>query len=328
MRESHAEDLQREREAKEQAIAAAEERLAEIEAHAEAAERAGRGRPSGAPSEAEGKSPTRRPGPATPPRPGCASSSTTIRREAARAIAAVAEFDVAVVGGGAAGLWTALRAAEHGGRVCLDLPHPALAERQLLGPGRPGRGARTGRHPRPPRRRHDRRRPRPLPARGGPGAGRGGAGGGPRAAGARRRLRPRPRGTAGAGARGRPRQPPHRPLRRQPDRPRDHLEAGGDGRRRGADRGPASGPRRWRSGATASAAMAWSPTPARSPPPATVLATGGAAALWRRTTNPCGRDRRRPGARRGRRRRPRRPRVLPVPPDRALAARHAARRRC
>ena len=29
------------------------------------------------------------------------------------------EFDVAVVGGGAAGLWTALRATEHGGRVCL-----------------------------------------------------------------------------------------------------------------------------------------------------------------------------------------------------------------
>ncbi|MET0557411.1 MAG: FAD-dependent oxidoreductase [Solirubrobacterales bacterium] len=29
------------------------------------------------------------------------------------------EFDVAVVGGGAAGLWTALRAAEYGGRVCL-----------------------------------------------------------------------------------------------------------------------------------------------------------------------------------------------------------------
>jgi L-aspartate oxidase len=31
----------------------------------------------------------------------------------------VPEFDVAVVGGGAAGLWTALRAAEHGGSVCL-----------------------------------------------------------------------------------------------------------------------------------------------------------------------------------------------------------------
>ena len=28
-------------------------------------------------------------------------------------------------------------------------------------------------------------------------------------------------------------QPPHRPFGRQPDRPRDHLEAGGDGRRRG-----------------------------------------------------------------------------------------------
>jgi chromosome segregation ATPase len=38
VRESFAEDLKREREAKEQAIAAAEERLAEIEAHAEAAE--------------------------------------------------------------------------------------------------------------------------------------------------------------------------------------------------------------------------------------------------------------------------------------------------
>jgi L-aspartate oxidase len=35
------------------------------------------------------------------------------------AIAAIAECDVAVVGGGAAGLWTALRAAERGGEVCL-----------------------------------------------------------------------------------------------------------------------------------------------------------------------------------------------------------------
>src|SRR4029077_19826357 len=34
-------------------------------------------------------------------------------------ITAVAEYDVAVVGGGAAGLWTALRAAEQGGRVCV-----------------------------------------------------------------------------------------------------------------------------------------------------------------------------------------------------------------
>ncbi|HET6999164.1 MAG TPA: FAD-dependent oxidoreductase [Solirubrobacterales bacterium] len=34
-------------------------------------------------------------------------------------MAASSEFDVAVVGGGAAGLWTALRAAEQGGSVCL-----------------------------------------------------------------------------------------------------------------------------------------------------------------------------------------------------------------
>ena len=44
----------------------------------------------------------------------------------------------------------------------------------------------------------------------------------------------------------------------------------------------------WRCGATASAATACSPTPGRSPRAATVLATGGAAALWRRTTNPRG----------------------------------------
>jgi L-aspartate oxidase len=47
-----------------------------------------------------------RPGRGDPPRGGAA-------------IAPSAEFDVAVVGGGAAGLWTALRAAERGGRVCL-----------------------------------------------------------------------------------------------------------------------------------------------------------------------------------------------------------------
>jgi L-aspartate oxidase len=44
-----------------------------------------------------------------------------------RAIAAVAEYDVVVIGGGAAGLWTALRAAEQGGRVCVVSRTP-LAE--------------------------------------------------------------------------------------------------------------------------------------------------------------------------------------------------------
>ena len=47
-----------------------------------------------------------RPGQLDPPRGG-------------RQIATATEFDVAVVGGGAAGLWTALRAAEGGGRVAL-----------------------------------------------------------------------------------------------------------------------------------------------------------------------------------------------------------------
>ena len=47
------------------------------------------------------------------------------------------------------------------------LPHAALPERQLLGPGRAGGGARTRRLARAPRRRHDRRRARPLPGRGG-----------------------------------------------------------------------------------------------------------------------------------------------------------------
>ena len=105
---------------------------------------------------------------------------------------------------------------------------------------------------------------------------------------ARRRLRPRPGGAARARPRGRPQPPPHRPLRRQPDRPRADLEAGGDGRRRDADRGAGAdlgaGPverrralprRRSPSGGTVAA-------------PATILATGGAAALWRRTTNPRG----------------------------------------
>ncbi len=118
VRESFAEDLKRERESKEQAIAAAEERLGEIEAHAEAAEKRVKEAERRA-SEAEGKiveaearsreaaaSLAARAGQHDPPRGG-------------RAIAAASEFDVAVVGGGAAGLWTALRAAEQGGRVCL-----------------------------------------------------------------------------------------------------------------------------------------------------------------------------------------------------------------
>ena len=80
-----------------------------------------------------------------------------------------------------------------------------------------------------------------------------------------RRLRPRRGRRAGARPRGRAHAAPHRPRRRQPDRTRDHREAGGDGRRRAADRRCASGHRRWRCGATASAATGCSPKPARSP---------------------------------------------------------------
>ncbi len=50
----------------------------------------------------------------------------------------------------------------------------------------------------------------------------------------------------------------------------------------------ASGPRRWRSGATASAAPALITDRGRIAARATVLATGGGAALWSRTTNPWG----------------------------------------
>ena len=159
------------------AIAAAESRLAEIEAQAEAAEKrieAAERAPTRA-AEAEGASPTsearareaaaawlREPDRLDPPRGGAA-------------IAADAEFDVAVVGGGAAGLWTALRAAGGRRRRLPGLAHAALPERQLLGPGRPGRGAGAGRLSGPARRRHDRRRSRALPSLGGRGAGRGGA---------------------------------------------------------------------------------------------------------------------------------------------------------
>ena len=59
---------------------------------------------------------------------------------------------------------------------------------------------------------------------------------------------------------------------------------------------------------------------------ATVLATGGAAALWRRTTNPRGAIGAGPVFARGGGGRPRRPRVLPVPPDRARPPRHPLRR--
>ena len=205
-----------------------------------------------------------------------------------RAIAAAAEFDVAVVGGGAAGLWTALRAAEDGGRVCLISRTPLSQSASYWAQG--GLAAALEPGDSPARHAADTIaagrglcRPSAVQALV------------EEAPDAVRELQARGvvfdldhDGELALGPRGRPHPPPHRPLRRQPDRPRDHLEAGGDGRRRAAGSRSASAPRRSRSGATASAATAWSPTAAPIASAATVLATGGAAALWRRTTNPWG----------------------------------------
>ena len=148
-----------------------------------------------------------------------------------------------------------------------------------------------------------------------------------RASRARGPLRPRPGGRPGASA------------SRAATRPRRIVHAGGAQTGRAItgrlaelvaadDRGSRCSrrPRRSPCGATASAAPACVTDAGAIAAPATVLATGGGAALWRRTTNPwgaigagavlahaAGADARRPG-------------VLPVPPHRAGAARHRARR--
>ena len=87
----------------------------------------------------------------------------------------------------------------------------------------------------------------------------------------------------------------------------------GQPRHRGA-RAARAPPRCTRPRAAVSASC--SRTAARSCARGTVLATGGAAALWSRTTNPPGLARHRARARARGRRRPRRPRVPAVPPDR------------
>ena len=93
------------------------------------------------------------------------------------------------------------------------------------------------------------------------------------------------------------------------------------------DRGARGASARSPCGATASAATGCSPTPARSPRAATVLATGGGAALWARTTNPWGAIGAGSVLAHAAGRRARRPRALPVPSHRAGAARRRARRR-
>ena len=166
LRATDQEEIQREREAKERAIAAAESRLAEIESQAEAAEkRVEEAQRKGA-SAAASASDRRRRG-ARPRRRGgmAAGPDRGDPRGGEAEIAPGREFDVAVVGGGAAGLWSAICGRRGGSRGLPHLPHPALAERQLLGSGRAGGGTRARRLPGAPRRGHDRGRPRSLPPR-------------------------------------------------------------------------------------------------------------------------------------------------------------------
>ena len=129
LRASNQEEIQRERAAKESAIAAAESRLAEIESQAEAAEKrvleaqreagASSGSPrSRAHAGSGGRPRCRR---ACPRRRGrlAAGPDRGDPRGGEAEITSGREFDVAVVGGGAAGLWSAISAAEAGAEVCL-----------------------------------------------------------------------------------------------------------------------------------------------------------------------------------------------------------------
>ena len=105
----------------------------------------------------------------------------------------------------------------------------------------------------------------------------------------RRALRRRPPRQPRARPRGRPLHAARRPRRRQRDRPARRAPALGR-RRRGTSASRSSRARApppvdaRRTAAPASSAR----TAARSPRAATILATGGAAALWSRTTNPPG----------------------------------------
>ncbi len=231
--------------------------------------------------------------------------------------------DVIVVGAGGAGLYTALVAAREGARVALVSRSPARRVGELLGAGRHRRGAGRRRLARAPSRGHAHRRPRA-----------------PRASRAARMLcEESPDRVRDLQALG---------VRFDADR-RGALALGlegGHSRRRVVHAGGSATGRRITRELSAlaaqherievleltSASSLWvhdgalhrrarrgrsdgdaRPLAAR----ATVLATGGAAALWRRTSNPARRHWRGHDARPRRGRRPRRPRVHAVPPHRA-----------
>ena len=105
---------------------------------------------------------------------------------------------------------------------------------------------------------------------------------------ARRALRRRPPRQPRARPRGRPRRPPRRARGRQRDRPPDpaHALGASSPSTRGSRCSRAAAPPRWRCDGRAPGCCS---TTARAiGARAVVLATGGAAALWSRTTNPPG----------------------------------------
>ena len=233
--------------------------------------------------------------------------------------------DVAVVGAGAAGLYTALIAAgrRRARRARVELAAGAVGE--LLGAGWAGGGAGPRRQRGAPPGRHGRRGARRHRPAHGRDPLRRGAGAGARAGAARDLVRPLAGRRAAAVPRGRSHAPPRRPRRRQRDRQaRDGAAVrAGDRRGRGSRCTSAHPPGalwvedgRCVGVVTESAAI---------PAAATVLATGGAAALWQRTTNPRGAIGSGLTLAARRRGRARRPGVHAVPPDRRRGARRPRR---
>ena len=230
----------------------------------------------------------------------------------------IVDAEVAVVGAGAAGLYAALTAARAG-----------RARRARLAPRRWRRPRATGpRAASPPRSRADdspdlhredtERAGRGLVRRSAAAAALPrGAARRARARGARRALRRRPRRRPRPRPRGRPLAPPRRARRRQRDRPPRRAPAQRRRRRGAAHRGPRAGRAPARCGRVDGRCVGVVLEDGRAVRArATVLATGGAAALWARTTNP-------PGSlgiglmlAHARRRRAGRPRVRAVPPHR------------
>ena len=152
-----------------------------------------------------------------------------------RALSADTNFDVAVIGGGAAGLYSALIAAERGAEVIVVSRKQLTESSSYWAQG--GVAAAIGPDDSAELHVADTRRggPRLVPRVGRGDPGRRGAGGHRRARAPRGRLRPRPRRRARAGTRGRPLPPPRRPRRRGRHRAPDHRAPRPPRRGRAAD---------------------------------------------------------------------------------------------